>query len=207
MELQRDSEGRWIGDDGFVVPSTFAEFAERFPQYGTMMARSILKNASHDAIEDLSQDIMHRLIRLCAVERFDPAKLGGANTTRFFYYIGRCARNTAISRWRDDSTEPALTGVGIDNSDLESTNSVTEEHIHASRVVAVTSLNVDDKLYLDGLRVYLTRHDRLDLIALMDALLLENNQTQAAYRLGMSPQLVSLKMKALRRMAKDYEGR
>ena len=207
VELQRDNDGRWVGSDGFVVPVDFGEFFSRYPGYAAMLARKWRKGVDPDVIEDLAQEIWAELLRKRAVERFDPEKMFGANSKQFFFYVTRCIRNVIIYEWREHGKEPISTALGIDDSNIESTTSVTEEQLHASRAVAVPSLDVVDKLYLDGLRGYLAEHGRTDLIDLMDAVTATKNYTQAAISMGVKPSTMHHRMKKLRLYARQYEGR
>ena len=52
-------DGRFVGDDGFVVPKNFDEFHERFPEYvRRWVRRHIEASASREDIEDWTQDLL-----------------------------------------------------------------------------------------------------------------------------------------------------
>lgn len=204
MNIAKDKEGRWVGEDGFVVPQTTEEFVERFPDYAKVMAWSLLKNAPQEQREDLEQDIWQQLLHRRAVERFQPERVYGAEEKRFFHYLSRCCSNLNHTRWRDSQSEPAENGIAIDG-DVESTASVTEEHVHATRLEAVVTMNLDDSLYIDGLCTYLVEEGHEDMVSLMSALMTEKNHSEAARTLGLHDRSIYHKVRTLRKLALEYE--
>jgi len=98
--------GRFVGDDGFVVPKDFAEFHERFPEYvRNWVRRHTGASASREDVEDWTQDLLIHLRYLPlnskhrdagkedVIQTFDPIKHFGANQARFQNYINLCLTN------------------------------------------------------------------------------------------------------------------
>jgi hypothetical protein len=99
-------DGRYVGSDGFVVPSDFEEFYERYPDY---VRKWVSKHADRSApkqdVEDWTQDLLIHLYHLPRtskhreagrndiVQTFDPVKHYGANEARFRNYINLCLAN------------------------------------------------------------------------------------------------------------------
>jgi hypothetical protein len=98
--------GRYVGHDGFVVPTNFAEFHGRFPEYvRDWVGRHAGGSTPKDDVEDWTQDLLIHLRHLPAISKhreagnedivqtFDPVKHHGANAARFFNYINLCLGN------------------------------------------------------------------------------------------------------------------
>lgn len=99
-------DGRFVGDDGFVVPKNFDEFHERFPEYVRKWVRRHTEaSASREDLEDWTQDLLIHLRYLPlnskhrdagkedVIQTFDPQKHFGANQARFQSYINLCLTN------------------------------------------------------------------------------------------------------------------
>jgi hypothetical protein len=99
-------DGRYIGHDGFVVPKSFDEFHERFPQYvRDWVNRHADRSTPKEDVEDWMQDLLIHLRYLPAaskhreagkedvVQTFDPHKHHGASSARFFNYVNLCLAN------------------------------------------------------------------------------------------------------------------
>ncbi len=55
-------DGRFVGDDGFIVPKNFDEFHERFPEYVRKWVRRHTEaSASREDLEDWTQDLLIHL--------------------------------------------------------------------------------------------------------------------------------------------------
>ena len=163
VELKQDSEGRYIGDDGFVVPKNFHEFHSRYPHWAGMMARKWLPNATPEDVEDLAGDITCSLLRLRTVERYDPSALGVTNAKLFFAWMVTCSRNVAFSRHKDAKSQPTNNKANVFLDGLD----VSEDGVSADRVLhdakPSTSRDVIDLMLLDGFGKFLETqgHDSL----------------------------------------------
>lgn len=209
MDITKDESGHWIGKDGFVCPLTFAEFYERFDDYGRNMAVHLFKRATDEQRDDLQQEIWHLLIKNRVIEKFDPTKRMGACKGQFFGFVNLCTRRLAINRWEVRIAEPTIYGIDgtVDDEDSRytSTGTMTEEDINSIRAVPVSVVNLDDKLYVEGFKRYLVTIGRPELLATMMAMLLVDTQADAAPILGVTRQAISVRMRALRKLAKKYE--
>jgi hypothetical protein len=99
-------DGRYVGQDGFVVPKDFDEFHRRFPQYvRNWVRRHADGSARPEDIEDWTQDLLLHLKSLPptskyrkvgkedVVQTFDPSRHYGASQPRFQSYINLCLSN------------------------------------------------------------------------------------------------------------------
>ncbi len=99
-------DGRYVGQDGFVVPEDFDEFHERFPNYVRNWVRKHSDRfAQPEDVEDWTHDLLIHLKCLPPtskyreagkediVQTFDPARHYGASQRRFQNYINLCLAN------------------------------------------------------------------------------------------------------------------
>lgn len=98
--------GRYVGNDGFVVPRDFGEFYQRYPNYvRNWVNKHTDRSAPREDVEDWTQALLIHLYHLPQaskyreagmddiVETFDPLKHFGANEARFRNYINLCLAN------------------------------------------------------------------------------------------------------------------
>jgi hypothetical protein len=116
-------DGRFVGEDGFVVPKDFGEFFERDPlRVRRWVAKRLHRRFDRDTILDLEQEL---LLYLCTLPRdsrfrrkgangkregctdviqcFDPVRHYGAAAGRFHNFINLCLANrlsTILARQR-----------------------------------------------------------------------------------------------------------
>lgn len=108
-----NEEGRYVGDDGFVVPLNFDEFYERYPKYVINWVKKRLNRFTiDDDVEDWTQDLLIHMKFLperskhrqsgangrqngCqdVIETFNPYQQYGASERRFRNYINFCLAN------------------------------------------------------------------------------------------------------------------
>lgn len=137
-------EGHFIGQDGFVVPNSFAEFHERFPTYVADWVRKRVRGcvSKHEA-EDWTQELLLHLAALPRVsvwrergkedviQTYSPERMQGANQARFRSFINNCLTNkfnTLYAKWRKGPlSNPANLSVGW-NPDHDA----TDEFCHAN---------------------------------------------------------------------------
>jgi hypothetical protein len=102
----RIRDGHYLGSDGFVVPSDFEEFYERFPDYvRKWVSKHAERSAPREDLEDWTHDLLIHLSCLPPTSKhrqagkndilqtFDPMKHYGANEARFRNYINLCLAN------------------------------------------------------------------------------------------------------------------
>lgn len=201
--MVKNEQGRWVGDDGFVAPATFAEYVEQHPDHLATMARSI---GGYEDAEDLAQSFALKLLQSRTIEKFDPAKVGGATAGQFFSYLNLCLRRHAATRWRSESREPSVCdeAVGID-ADVESSATVTEEQVHVARTATVALWNPDDSIWLAGFQRWLMVRGHDEYIAVMDSLMSEGTLTGAGKALCLADRAIHYKMKRLRKLREEFE--
>jgi hypothetical protein len=129
-------DGRYIGHDGFEVPSNFDEFHERFPEYvRNWVDRHSDRSTPEEDVEDWTQDLLIHLQCLPAISKhreagdedivqtFDPVKHHGANAARFFNYINLCLGNKFSSmrsrRLKNPLCRPGNLSLTVDWDDTD----------------------------------------------------------------------------------------
>lgn len=142
-------DGRFVGDDGFVVPKNFDEFHERFPEYVRRWVRRHKASASREDIEDWTQDLLIHLRYLPlnskhrdagkedVIQTFDPQKHFGANQARFQNYINLCLTNKFRSlyakRRKDALSQPGNMSLDTQRG-WNDPRAVDEEFCHSHSV-------------------------------------------------------------------------
>ena len=143
-------DGRFVGDDGFVVPKNFDEFHERFPEYvRKWVRRHAGMSASKEDVEDWTQDLLIHLRYLPlnskyrgagkedVIQTFDPVKHFGANQARFQNYINLCLTNKFRSlhskRMQDALSQPG--NMSLDTQrEWNDARAVDDEFCHSHSV-------------------------------------------------------------------------
>lgn len=109
-------DGHFVGHDGFIVPNSFSEFYQRFPNYvADWVRRRVRDCVSATEAEDWTQELLLHLAVLptCSkfrsdgkedvIQTFSPDRMHGANEARFRSFINQCLSNkfnTLYVRWR-----------------------------------------------------------------------------------------------------------
>jgi hypothetical protein len=158
-------DGRYVGNDGFVVPRDFDEFYLRYPDY---VRRWVSKHAERSALkedlEDRAQDLLIHLQHLPPtskyreagkkdiVETFDPVKHFGANQARFRNYVNLCLVNrfrTIDSRgMKDVLCRPGNLSLGeTEDQDLRS---VDDEYCHSHSAYLQRAANAAERQARDA---------------------------------------------------------
>ncbi len=153
--------GRFVGDDGFVVPKDFAEFHERFPKYvRNWVRRHTGASASREDVEDWTQDLLIHLRYLPlnskhrkagkedVIQTFDPQKHFGANQARFQNYINLCLTNKFRSlhskRMKDALSRPG--NMSLDTQrEWNDARAVDDEFCHSHSVHLRRAANASEK--------------------------------------------------------------
>ena len=137
-------EGHFVGHDGFIVPSSFREFYQRFPTYvEDWVGRRVWGCVSATEAEDWTQELLLHLaaLPLCSkhrrdgkedvIQTFAPERMHGANEARFRSFINRCLGNkfnSLYARWR---TRP-LSNPGNLSLEVETEKGVSDDFCYAS---------------------------------------------------------------------------
>lgn len=140
-----DPTGHYVSSkDGFVVPKDFAEFYGRYPNYVTSWVFKHIQPNYRKNPADAQDWVSELTIHLMALpERstkrkdghedviscFDPARLRGANSKSFFFYINTCLRNRFIEhlhKKRKDAIRDALRNAP--NLSFEQSPQLEDEH-------------------------------------------------------------------------------
>ena len=139
-------DGRYVGQDGFVVPKDFDEFHERFPQYVRNWVRKHSDRfAQPEDVEDWTQDLLIHLKCLPPnskyreagkediVQTFDPARHYGASQRRFQNYINLCLANKFRTMYAARMKNPLCRTGNLSLSghvDGEDWGAVNDEYCH-----------------------------------------------------------------------------
>jgi hypothetical protein len=201
----RIRDGRYVGNDGFIVPKDFEEFYQRYPDYvRKWVGKHADKSAPKEDLEDWTQDL---LIHLChlpptskfreagmrdCVQTFDPMKHYGANEARFRNYINLCLANKFRTmhskRMHDALCRPANLSLGgqTKGEDLRSVDEFCHAHSTQLRAAAKTSeKQSSDRAFLQEFMNFVRRKDPKILPAI-DAILATGTQGEAADWLGIT---------------------
>ena len=153
-----NAEGHYVGDDGFIVPSDFDEFYERYPKYVLNWVKKRLNRFQVDEdVEDWTQDLLIHMKFLpvtskhrqpgangreqgCqdVIETFNPIQQYGASERRFRNYINFCLANkfntVQSKRQKNPVCRPGNIPFGVSSGahgeDIDLTQS--DEYIHAN---------------------------------------------------------------------------
>jgi hypothetical protein len=216
-------DGHFIGSDGFVVPSDFEEFYQRFPDY---VRKWVSKHADRSApkqdVEDWTQDLLIHLQHLPEtskhrgtgrndiVQTFDPVKHYGANEARFRNYINLCLVNrfrTIHSRGMKDALcRPGKLSLGeTEDQDLRS---VDDEYCHSHSTYLQRATNAAERQAHDGafLQEFANFVGREDpkVFSMIKALSATGTQADAADWLGITEGEFGRKLTRLRQLAKCF---
>ncbi|MGD1108424.1 MAG: hypothetical protein ABR865_15385 [Terracidiphilus sp.] len=109
-------DGHFVGHDGFIVPNSFSEFYQRFPNYVADWVRGRVRDCvSATEAEDWTQELLLHLAALPStskfrrdgkqdvIQTFSPDRMHGANEARFRSFINQCLGNkfnTLHAKWR-----------------------------------------------------------------------------------------------------------
>ena len=98
--------GHFGGHDGFIVPNSFSEFYQRFPNYvADWLRRRVRDCVSASEAEDWTQELLLHLAALPStskhrmngkedvIQTFAPERMHGANEARFRSFINQCLSN------------------------------------------------------------------------------------------------------------------
>lgn len=198
--FSQDEEGRFIGDDEFVVPKDFNEFYTLWPDY----TRRWVMKRTHKVVvdpdvEDWEADLLMHLRYLpekskfrkpgvhrwhpegCedVIQVFDPILQYGASARRFFNYMKNCLSNrySTINSKRLKNPICALGNYAL-GSPMDETYSevVDDEYIHRHCIVTQSQTSQDTKIFLEEYKDFVASVDE-SLVPVLDAL-----ATTASYR-------------------------
>jgi hypothetical protein len=137
-------DGHFVGHEGFVVPSSFNEFYQRFPTYvADWVGRRVRGCVSATEAEDWTQELLLHLaaLPLCSkhrrdgkedvIQTFAPERMHGANEARFRSFINQCLGNkfnTLYAKWR----KRPLSNPGNLSLEVETEKGGSDEFCYAS---------------------------------------------------------------------------
>lgn len=137
-------DGHFVGHDGFIVPSSFSEFYERFPTYvADWVRRRVRGCASANEADDLTQELLLHLAALpsCSIHRkegkqdviqtFAPQRMHGANEARFRSFINRCLTYKFNTIYRKSLQRPLSNPSNL-TFDVDPENGANDEFCHAN---------------------------------------------------------------------------
>jgi hypothetical protein len=208
-----NTEGNYVGDDGFVVPKNFNEFYSRYPLYvRSWVQKHLYKRFIIDAdVEDQEADLLMHLHYLpekskarlpgtngkpegCAdvIEYFSPTKQYGASAKRFFNYLNLCLTNRFITmKTKRDKNPIQRTGnyalgapVAPDSNEM-----IDDEFIHSHSSVLSQANNKENNLrdmriYLGEFKAFVEKYDP-ELLHFMEVLGQSKTKVETREELGM----------------------
>ena len=218
------SDGRCIGSDGFVVPSDFEEFYERFPDYvRKWVSKHADRSAPKEDLEDRTQDVLIHLQHLPQtskyreagkkdiVQTFDPVKHYGANQARFQNYVNLCLANKLKTihskRMKDALFRPGNLSLG-EQMGGEDLSTVDDEFCHSHSEYLRRAANASEKqsnykAFLQQFVDFVRREDP-KVLSTIEAFLATATQGEAADLLGITDTAFGRKRTRLSQLAKCF---
>jgi hypothetical protein len=137
-------DGHYVGHDGFIVPSSFSEFYQRFPTYAAdWVRRRVRGSASENEADDWTQELLLHLAALPSgsihrkdgkedvIQTFVPDRMHGANEPRFRSFINRCLSNKFNTIYRKSLQRPLSNPSNL-SFDFDSEYGANDEFCHAN---------------------------------------------------------------------------
>jgi hypothetical protein len=198
-------DGRYIGQDGFVVPKDFDEFHERFPHYVRKWVRKHADNfAQPEDLEDWTQDLLLHLkclpptskLRASGktdiVQTFDPSRHYGASQPRFQNYINLCLDNKFRNMYAGRTKNPLCRPGNLSFSEQIGEDSVLGSdqycHTHSThlrKLAEQLERGEHARLQIAEIADFVRRMDAA-VLPILEAILLVGTQPKAARFLGVS---------------------
>jgi len=200
------TDGRYVGNDGFVVPRDFEEFFERFPDYvRKWFGKHADKSAPREDLEDRTQDLLIHLLNLPQtskyreagkkdiIQTFYPVKHYGANQARFRNYVNLCLANK-LKTFHSKSLKNALfrpgnlsLGAQLESEDLRT---VDDEYCHSHSAYLQRAANASekqawDRSFLEEFVEFVRREDQ-NVLSTIEAIFTTGTQADAADWLGIT---------------------
>lgn len=199
-------DGRFVGNDGFVVPRDFDEFYLRYPDYvRKWVSKHADRSAPKEDLEDRTQDLLIHLQHLPPtskyreigkkdiVQTFDPVKHYGANQARFRNYVNICLANKSKTfhskRSKDALFRPGNLSLG-GQTEGEDLRSVGDEYCHShsaylQRVANAAERQARDRAFLQEFKNFVRREDP-NVFPVIEALSATGTLGEAADWLGIT---------------------
>jgi hypothetical protein len=218
------SDGRYIGSDGFVVPSDFEEFYERFPDYVRKWVRKHAhRSAPKEDWEDRTQDLLIHLQHLPQtskyreggkkdiVQTFDPVKHYGATQARFQNYVNLCLANKLKTfhskRMKDALFRPGNLSLG-EQMGGEDLSTVDDEFCHSHSEYLRRAANASEKqsnywAFLQQFADFVRREDP-KVLSTIEAIFTTGTQADAADWLGITESEFGRTRNQLSQLAKCF---
>jgi hypothetical protein len=218
-------DGHLIGDDGFIVPSSFEEFIERYPRYVRDRVRLWSPNHGDWECEDQEGELVIFLMSLpdkskfrvpglnrfpdgCKdrIQTFDPDRAYGASAPRFFNYIKIILRNRLISLWQKAASDPMQAQNTRNFEPLDPNETVYDEDqifaLASERGIFVTSCHkaIENSILVEEFLRFVNRHNP-ELLDLVRAIQMTDTYVEAEHAFG---QAGNLFMRGRRRLGVLY---
>lgn len=173
-------DGHYVGNDGYIIPKTFAEFYEKHPNYVRRWASKWLhKSEDDDAVRDWEQDLLLYLHYLPETSRartpndrhpkgctdviqcFDPFRQYGASERRFRNYLNICLHNRSLTINGRQSKNPIYRrdNLAIGTPDENDVVVIDDEYVHShsealERKAEEASANVEKRILVKRFMEY-----------------------------------------------------
>lgn len=217
-------EGRYVGQDGFVVPKDFDEFHERFPHY----VRNWVRRHAHASVrpedlEDWTQDLLLHLKSLPptskyrkkgkedVVQTFDPSRHYGASQPRFQNYINLCLSNKFrtmhLARLKNPLSRPGNLSLS-EHIDSDDWGLASDEYCHSHSEQLRKSQQLvekqrQDRFYILEFASFVRRADS-DVLPALEAVYSSATQAEAVRSLRLTEYRFLLACDRLRELAGCY---
>jgi len=211
----KNSDGHYVGCDGFVVPKTFAEFYEREPlSVRRFLMKKLHRQMVDEVVLDMEQDLLLHLHYLPEKSKhrkagkkdiimcFDPEKHHGASAKRFHNYLALCMNNRFCTILHKQKKNPVYnkTNLSITSSSQNShytsdrvsvPGECNDEFIHANSAVLLGQVRRNDgevnfqKIFINQFKAYVETYAP-DILTVIEAIADSNSLKDARIALGVS---------------------
>lgn len=182
-----NADGKYVGDDGFIVPRDFDEFYERYPKYVLNWVKKRLNRfVIDDDVEDWTQDLLIHMKFLperskhrqpgangrglgCSdvIETFNPYQQYGASERRFRNYINFCLANkfNTVQSKRQKNPVCRLGNIVFGATLTDENDSVnSDEYVHSQSSILTSRAERaekqhDDKLFTNQFKRFVQKED------------------------------------------------
>jgi hypothetical protein len=207
-------DGHFVGNDGFVVPKTFAEFYEREPfSVRRFLMKKLHRQMVDEVILDLEQDLLLHLHYLPEKSKhrkqgktdiimcFDPEKHHGASAKRFHNYLALCMNNRFCTILHKQKKNPIYNKTNLSicpmpNSGNDGTSGLqagecTDEFIHNNSASISSKARANDgeanlkKIFISEFKAYTEKHAP-EILPVIEAIADSNSLKDARLVLGVS---------------------
>jgi len=220
------AEGHFIGQDGFIVPNSFDEMEQLYPNYvRSWVSRRIKRSPFDPIVEDWASELSIHMRTLPetskwrdrgfkdVIDVFNPWSSYGASARRFFGYVNRCLSNKYMTLGVKQSKD-ALANVSFsldlaaDQTEGEQIVESFESYIHDNSKQLRDNRDRQEealyhKLFADHF-VSFVKDQSPELMPTLEAIMYLDKVKEMTHELSVSPSEFQKNRRALVALGKQY---